>query len=276
MGAHPGGLLHGRPPGRRLRRGLRLLGRGPRRDARATTTTTWIRRWVLDVETQEQWLEQLGPERVAALRAEGRSRLVARRRAGVPARSRRAGERVGARRGVGRAVPRRPSRRARAPTRCSPARASRTSPRGSACSSRATRVATCSSPRRSASGVTTRRPADPFVLNHRNFPTATMLGDAQMVLGALVGGAGRRRSAVSAARRSTASATSTRRGSIRARSSSDRAAATTSRAPRPRYVVVATLTPQRTPADCSYITSPGRAVRALVTDLGMLEKRRPR
>jgi len=37
--------------------------------------------------------------------------------------------------------------------------------------------------------------------------------------------------------------------------------------------VVATLTPQRTPADCSYVTSPGRAVRALVTDLGLLEKR---
>ena len=36
--------------------------------------------------------------------------------------------------------------------------------------------------------------------------------------------------------------------------------------------MVATLTPQRTPADCSYITSPGRAVRALVTDLGVLEK----
>ena len=32
------------------------------------------------------------------------------------------------------------------------------------------------------------------------------------------------------------------------------------------------MTPQRTPADCSYITSPGRAVRALVTDLGVLEK----
>ena len=31
---------------------------------------------------------------------------------------------------------------------------------------------------------------DPFVLNHRNFPTATMLADAQFVLGALVGGAG--------------------------------------------------------------------------------------
>jgi acyl CoA:acetate/3-ketoacid CoA transferase beta subunit len=37
-------------------------------------------------------------------------------------------------------------------------------------------------------------------------------------------------------------------------------------------VVVATLTPQRTPPECGYVTSPGRAVRALVTDLGVLEK----
>src|SRR5207245_8660779 len=31
---------------------------------------------------------------------------------------------------------------------------------------------------------------DPFVLNHRNFPTAAMLADAQVVLGAIVGGTG--------------------------------------------------------------------------------------
>jgi acyl CoA:acetate/3-ketoacid CoA transferase beta subunit len=37
-------------------------------------------------------------------------------------------------------------------------------------------------------------------------------------------------------------------------------------------VVVATLTPQRTPPECGYVTSPGRAVRAVVTDLGILEK----
>ncbi len=52
---------------------------------------------------------------------------------------------------------------------------------------------------------------DPFVLNHGNFPTATMLGDAAMVLGGLVAARARRRSAASAARRSTAPATSTRR-----------------------------------------------------------------
>src|SRR5690606_23243687 len=37
-------------------------------------------------------------------------------------------------------------------------------------------------------------------------------------------------------------------------------------------VVVATLTAQRTPEQCGYVTSPGRATRALVTDLGILEK----
>ncbi len=32
------------------------------------------------------------------------------------------------------------------------------------------------------------------------------------------------------------------------------------------------MTKPRTPPDCGYITSPGRTVRALVTDLGILEK----
>jgi acyl CoA:acetate/3-ketoacid CoA transferase beta subunit len=35
---------------------------------------------------------------------------------------------------------------------------------------------------------------------------------------------------------------------------------------------VALLSPERTPPECSYITSPGRAVSALVTDLGTLER----
>jgi acyl CoA:acetate/3-ketoacid CoA transferase beta subunit len=37
-------------------------------------------------------------------------------------------------------------------------------------------------------------------------------------------------------------------------------------------VVVATLTPQRTPPEVGYVTSPGHTVQALVTDLGRLEK----
>ena len=38
---------------------------------------------------------------------------------------------------------------------------------------------------------------------------------------------------------------------------------------------MALLAPQRTPSECGYITSPGRAVRALITDLGMFEKPAP-
>jgi acyl CoA:acetate/3-ketoacid CoA transferase beta subunit len=38
-------------------------------------------------------------------------------------------------------------------------------------------------------------------------------------------------------------------------------------------VIVATLTAQRTVADCDYITSPGAHVQALVTDLATFEKR---
>ena len=105
---------------------------------------------------------------------------------------------------------------------------------------------------------------DPFVLNHRNFPTATMLGDAGLVLGTLVGGPGTttdRR--VSVARRSTASGTSTRRSipggpflvglgrwqrRRERRGRDDRR-----RDPHAR---------QRTPPECGYVTSPGRAVRA--------------
>ena len=68
----------GRAPGRLLhRRRSRSSGYGEdydfwveARDAtRRDDYDEWIERWVLGVETQEQWLDQLGPERVAALRA---------------------------------------------------------------------------------------------------------------------------------------------------------------------------------------------------------------
>ncbi len=38
-------------------------------------------------------------------------------------------------------------------------------------------------------------------------------------------------------------------------------------------MIVATLTRQRTVADCGYVTSPGTHVQALVTDLALFEKR---
>ena len=176
MGAHPGGLFTGDVPGRRLRRGLRLLGRRPCRDAsrrrrvRRVDPALGARR-----RDQEQWLERLGPERITALRAKADPDSLARRRGRVPARPRRAGERVGARRGVGRAPLADAGRARRAPTRCSRAPASRTSPRGSACRSRATRAPTCKLTAEIGMWDYDATLGDPFVLNHRNFPTATML-----------------------------------------------------------------------------------------------------
>ena len=115
-------------------------------------------------------------------------------------------------------------------------------------------------------------PADPFVLNHRNFPTATMLGDAAMVLGALVGGAGTTTigclGGAQIDRFGNVNSTRIEPRPFLVGSGGGNDVASTAT----ENVVVATLTPQRTPADCSYVTSPGRAVRALVTDLGVLEK----
>ena len=66
MGAHPGGLYTGDVP---------VDGYGEDYDfwvdARAATRAgadeydAWIRHWVLDVESQEQWLDRLGAERIA-------------------------------------------------------------------------------------------------------------------------------------------------------------------------------------------------------------------
>lgn len=115
-------------------------------------------------------------------------------------------------------------------------------------------------------------PADPFVLNHRNFPTSTMLGDADMVLGTLVAGPGTTTVAclggAQVDRFGNINSTLVPGGPFLVGSGGGNDTASTC----DEAIVVATLTPQRTPADCGYITSPGRSVRALVTDLGILEK----
>ncbi len=116
-------------------------------------------------------------------------------------------------------------------------------------------------------------PGDPFVLNHRNFWRSTMLTDASTVLGTLVGGPGTTTVAC------LGGAQIDRHGNINSTllpenrflvgsgGGNDVASVCT------EAVVVALLSPQRTPPECGYITSPGRAVGALVTDLGTLERR---
>ncbi|MGH9027389.1 MAG: CoA-transferase [Acidimicrobiia bacterium] len=115
-------------------------------------------------------------------------------------------------------------------------------------------------------------PADPFVLNHRNFWRSAMLGDADLVLGTLVGGPGTTTIAclggAQVDRHGNVNSTLVPDGPFLVGSGGGNDVASVAT----EAVVVATLTPARTPAECGYVTSPGRAVRALVTDLGVLER----
>ncbi|HEY2428668.1 MAG TPA: CoA-transferase [Acidimicrobiales bacterium] len=115
-------------------------------------------------------------------------------------------------------------------------------------------------------------PADPFVFNHRSFPTATMLGDTDQVLGMLSGNPGTTLLACLGA------AQIDRHGNINSTvvpgrfflvgSGGGNDVASTA----DEVVVMATLTPRRTVEECPYVTSPGARVRAFVTDLGTFEK----
>jgi len=115
-------------------------------------------------------------------------------------------------------------------------------------------------------------PADPFVFNHRSFPTATMLGDSDQVLGMLSGNPGTTLLACLGA------AQIDRHGNINSTvvpgrfflvgSGGGNDVASTA----DEVVVMATMTSRRTVETCPYITSPGARVRAFVTDLGIFEK----
>jgi len=115
-------------------------------------------------------------------------------------------------------------------------------------------------------------PGDPFVLNHRNFWRSTMLTDASTVLGVLVGGPGTTTLACLGAaqvdRNGNVNTTRTLDGRFLVGSGGGNDVASVAS----EVVVIATLQPSRTPAELGYVTSPGGAVRALVTDLGILER----
>lgn len=116
-------------------------------------------------------------------------------------------------------------------------------------------------------------PADPFVLNHRNFPRSLMLSDAGFVLGTLVAGPGTKTIACLGGaqidRHGNVNSTLIPDGPFLVGSGGGNDVASVCE----EAIVVALLSPTRTPPECGYVTSPGRAVRALVTDLGVLEKR---
>ncbi len=270
MGAHPGGLYAG---------GLPVDGYGEDYDfwveARAATRRDdyddWIQKWILDVETQDQWLERVGAERVAALRAKA-----------APDSWRAEADEHGPDLGS------EPNAWERAAVWGARHLADRIEAAGHNAVLAGAGVANLSAwlgvqlarDRGCAVELTAEiglwgydaTPADPFVLNHRNFPTATMLGDAEMVLGALVAGPGTRvigcLGGAQIDKRGNINSTTLvpTGGPFLVGSGGGNDVASTA----DECIVVATLTPQRTPDECAYVTSPGRAVTALVTDLGIL------
>src|SRR5439155_19724564 len=104
-------------------------------------------------------------------------------------------------------------------------------------------------------------PADPFVLNHRNFPTATMLTDAGTVLGALVGGAGTTTigclGGAQIDRKGNINSTMVHGGAFLVGSGAGNDVASVAA----ERIVGATLSPTRRPSECGDLTSPGRVVR---------------
>ncbi len=270
MGAHPGGLFVGDLP---------VDGYGEDYEfwveARAATRSDeydeWIRHWVLEVPDQETYLDRLGAPRIAAMRAKAApdswrddeaayvpdldaapnswecaavwgARLLAERVLAIDATAVLAGA------GVANLAAWLAVAQARA--------------QGSSVQLTAEIGLFGYEP----------TPADPFVLNHRNFWRSTMLNDASTVLGGLVGGTGSRTIACLGGaqidRAGNINSTEIPGGPFLVGSGGGNDVASVCT----EAIVVALLAPQRTPEVCGYITSPGHAVRALVTDHGILEK----
>jgi acyl CoA:acetate/3-ketoacid CoA transferase alpha subunit len=270
LGAHPGGLFA---------RDLPVAGYGEdyefwvaaRAASRSDDFDAWIRRWVLDVDGQDEYLARLGEERVSALRAK------------ADPDSWQVDETVF------------PPDLDAAPNRWEIAAvygARHLAARISALEADAVLAGAGVANLSAWLGVGQARsdgsdvrltaeiglwgydptPADPFVLNHRNFPRSTMLGDAGLVLGTMVGGPGTTTVAclggAQVDRVGNINSTLVPGGPFLVGSGGGNDVASVAA----EAIVVATLTPERTPPDCGYVTSPGRNVHALVTDLGTLEK----
>jgi acyl CoA:acetate/3-ketoacid CoA transferase alpha subunit/acyl CoA:acetate/3-ketoacid CoA transferase beta subunit len=287
LGAHPGGLYTGELP---------VDGYGEDYDfwveARAATRgddyDEWIRHWILEVDSQDEWLARLGRERVDALRAKAApdswrtDEMEYLPDLDAPSNAWERAAVWGARYLAGRVL----------------ALDADAVLAGAGVANLSAWLGVALARERGSDVQLTAEiglwgyeptPADPFVLNHRNFPTATMLGDAPLVLGALVGGPGTttigclggaqidRFGNINSTRILRTGVTDGPLGAAAHASSGvflvgsgggNDVASTAA-----ENVVVATLTRDRTPPECSYVTSPGERVRALVTDLATFEKR---
>lgn len=116
-------------------------------------------------------------------------------------------------------------------------------------------------------------PADPFVFNHRAFPSATMLGDSSMVLGGLIPGPGTVAigclGAAIVDQGGDIDSTVVPGSAFLVGSGGGNDVASSA----DEVVLVTTLTPRRTVERVPYVTSPGRRVSVLATDLCCFERR---
>lgn len=116
-------------------------------------------------------------------------------------------------------------------------------------------------------------PADPFVFNHRAFPSAAAVADAEWVLGGLVPGPGTVALAclgaaqVDAEGRINSTVVPGRTFLVGSGGGNDVASTAD------EVVVVTTLTERRTVERCPYVTSPGERVSTIATDLGVFARR---
>jgi acyl CoA:acetate/3-ketoacid CoA transferase beta subunit len=270
MGAHPGGLYA---------LGTPVEGYGEdyefwveaRAASRGDQFDDWIRHWVLEPATQDEYLSRLGETRIVALRRKAdpssweAERDAIRPDASLPAN----GWEVAAVHGA---------RRVAESVRATGAQAVLA---GAGVANLAAWLGV-EAARRAGSAVQLvaelglwgyePRPADPYVFNHRNFPTATMATDTSTVLGMLVGGPGTTTVACLGAaqfdRFGSINSTEIPGGPFLVGSGGGNDVASGCS----DAVIVATLNPARTPEKLGYVTSPGDRVTAVATDLGLLEK----
>ena len=115
-------------------------------------------------------------------------------------------------------------------------------------------------------------PADPYIFNHRVFPTTTLLADAATVLGMVIGGSGTRSigclGAAQVDRDGNLNSTLIPDGPFLVGSGGANDVASRADA----CVVVTLARPGRLVERVGYITSPGGRVSAVVTDLGVLRR----
>jgi acyl CoA:acetate/3-ketoacid CoA transferase alpha subunit/acyl CoA:acetate/3-ketoacid CoA transferase beta subunit len=276
IGAHPGGLSTGALPVDGYGEDYEwwVEARAATRDKTDGGYDAWIRHWVLDVRTQQDWLERVGAEKIAFLRAKAAPdswRWDEQHFApdlGAPPNAWERAAVMAARHLADRAV----------------ALDADAVLAGAGVANLAAWLGVRMARAHGAHTVLTAEigmwdyepvAADPFVLNHRNFGRTAMLGDAAMVLGTLVGGYGTTTigclGGAQVDRHGNINSTSLlpTGGPFLVGSGGGNDVASTAA----ENIVVALLSTARTPEACAYVTSPGRTVRALVTDLATFEKR---